>query len=117
MPTKTVLVVDDHPGFRSCARRLLEREGYEVVGEVADGTSAVACAEELKPQLALVDVYLPDIDGFEVAAQLALLDGAPAVVLISSRSRAELEPLVPASAAHGFVPKDELSREAIEELL
>jgi DNA-binding NarL/FixJ family response regulator len=117
MAATTVIVVDDHSGFRACARRLLEREGYRVVGEAADGVSAVACARELRPQVALVDVYLPDIDGFEVATRLAELDGAPAVVLISSRDRAELDPLVPGSAARGFVPKDELSREAIEELL
>jgi len=113
----TVLVVDDHSGFRACARRLLEREGFDVVGEATDGASALTCAEELHPQLALVDVYLPDIDGFEVATRLAALDGGPAIVLTSSRDRAELDPLVPASAARGFVPKDELSREAIEELL
>ena len=113
----TVLVVDDHSGFRSCARRMLEREGYDVVAEAEDGLSAVALAGELQPQLALVDVYLPDIDGFEVASRLAELDGAPAVVLISSRDRAELDPLVPASAARGFVPKDELSKEALEELI
>ena len=113
----TVLVVDDHPGFRACARRLLEREGYDVIGEAGDGASAVDCARELRPQLALVDVYLPDIDGFEVATRIAGLEEAPAIVLISSRDRSELDPLVPGSAARGFVPKDELSREAIEELL
>ena len=117
MAVTTVLLVDDHAGFRTCARRLLELEGYEVVGEAGDGESAVARASELKPQLALVDVYLPSIDGFEVARRMAELEGAPAVVLISSRDRSELDPLVPGSGARGFVPKDELSREAIEELL
>jgi DNA-binding NarL/FixJ family response regulator len=112
----TVLIVDD-PGFRACARRLLEREGYRVVGEAADGESAISRARELAPHLALVDVYLPDIDGFEVASRLAALEGAPAIVLISSRDRAELDRLVPDSQARGFVPKDELSRAAIEELL
>ena len=117
MPRTTVLVVDDHSGFRACARRMLEREGYDVVAEAADGASAVTRAREVRPQLALVDVYLPDIDGFEVATRLAELDGAPAVVLISSRDRSELDPLVPGSAARGFVPKDELSKEAIDQLL
>jgi DNA-binding NarL/FixJ family response regulator len=117
MAKRTVLVVDDHAGFRACARRLLEREGYRVVGEAGDGASGITRAGELRPQLALVDVYLPDIDGFEVAARLAKLDVPPAVVLVSSRDRAELEPLVPGSTARGFVPKDELSRESIEELL
>jgi DNA-binding NarL/FixJ family response regulator len=117
MGATTVLVVDDHSGFRACARHLLEEEGYRVVGEAADGASAVTCARDLRPQVALVDVYLPDIDGFEVAAQLAGLDGPPAVVLTSSHDRTELERLVPGSCARGFVPKDQLSREAIEALL
>ena len=117
MAAITVLVIDDHSGFRSCARHLLEREGYRVIGEAGDGESGVACAEELRPELALVDVYLPGIDGFEVAARLADLEAAPQVVLISSRTRAELEPLVTDSRARGFIPKDELSREAIEEVL
>lgn len=117
MAATTILVVDDHSGFRAWARRLLEREGCHVVGEAPDGASAVDRARELRPQLALVDVYLPDIDGFEVAARLAELEDAPAVVLTSSHDRAELEPLVPGSRARGFVPKDELSREAIEGLL
>jgi DNA-binding NarL/FixJ family response regulator len=113
----TVLVVDDHSGFRACARRLLEGEGYQVVGEAADGASALTCAGELRPQLVLLDVHLPDIDGFEVASRLAALDRPPAVVLTSSHDRSELEPLVPGSGARGFLPKDELSREAIDELL
>jgi len=113
----TVLVVDDHPGFRGCARRLLEGEGYSVVGEAFDGASAVTCALELRPELALVDVHLPDIDGFEVAARLAALEHAPAVVLTSSRDRSEVEPQLLGSAARGFVPKHELSRRAIEALL
>jgi DNA-binding NarL/FixJ family response regulator len=113
----TLLVVDDHPGFRACARRLLEGQGYRVVAEAADGASALSCARELRPELALVDVYLPDSDGFEVAARLAALDDAPTVVLTSSHDRTELDPLVPGSGACGFVPKDELCREAIEALL
>jgi len=113
----TVLVVDDHQGFRDCVRRLLEGQGYRVVGEAPDGASALIQARELRPQLAVVDVYLPDSDGFEVAASLAALEDPPAVVLTSSHDRTELERLVPSSAARGFVPKDELSREAIEALL
>ena len=112
----TVLVVDDHASFRASARRLLESEGYRVVGEAADGAAALTRARELHPQLALVDVYLPDVDGFEVAALLTALDDAPMVVLISSHERAELEPFVAGSGARGFLPKDELSREALQAL-
>ncbi|HEY7150362.1 MAG TPA: response regulator transcription factor [Solirubrobacterales bacterium] len=117
MAETTVLIVDDHSGYRACARRLLEREGYRVVGEAADAESAVARARELSPQLALVDVYLPGIDGFEVASRLAELEVAPAIVLISSRDRAELGSLASGNPARGFVRKDKLSRAAIEELL
>jgi DNA-binding NarL/FixJ family response regulator len=117
MASVTVLVVDDHSGFRASARRLLEAQGYRVVGEAGDGAAALAHARDLRPQLALVDIYMPGLDGFEVAARLAALDDAPAVVLISSRDRADLEALIDDSAARGFVPKAELSREAIDELL
>jgi DNA-binding NarL/FixJ family response regulator len=113
----TVMVVDDHPGFRASARRLLESEGLLVVGDAKDGASALVAVRALKPQLAIVDVHLPDIDGFELAARIAELDGAPAVILISSHDRAELEPFLPGSGALGFVQKSELSREALEALM
>jgi DNA-binding NarL/FixJ family response regulator len=113
----SVLIVDDHPGFRRQARRMLESEGYRVVGEAGDAASALEAAQDLGPELALVDVYLPDGDGFDVASWLGGLDAPPAVVLISSHDRAELAHCVAESGALGFVPKTELSREAIEELL
>jgi DNA-binding NarL/FixJ family response regulator len=112
----SVLIVDDHSGFRTCARRLLESEGYRVVGEAADCASAVEAARALEPELALVDVHLPDADGFELTSRLEALADPPAVVLTSSRDGAELRTLVAQSGARGFVPKAELSREAIEEL-
>ena len=117
MSSQTILIVDDHAGFRACARHLLEREGFLVVGEAADGASAVECAHDLTPGVALVDVHLPDIDGFEVALRLAKLEVPPIVVLTSSHARCEVEALAVGSGARGFLPKDELSREAIEELL
>jgi DNA-binding NarL/FixJ family response regulator len=113
----SVLIVDDHAGFRAHARRLLECEGYRVVGEAVDCASAVLAAEKLGPELALVDVYLPDGDGFELTLRLVGLAAPPAVVLTSSRDGAELEPCVAECGARGFVPKSELSRETIEEQL
>ena len=73
-PVMTVLIVDDHPSFRTSARRLLEAEGFDVVGEARDGHEAVAAAQQLQPDLILLDVQLPDLDGFEVAARLAALE-------------------------------------------
>jgi DNA-binding NarL/FixJ family response regulator len=113
----SVLIVDDHSGFRAQARRLLECEGYRVIGEAGDVASALEAARALEPELALVDVYLPDGDGFELTTRLVALDAAPAVVLTSSHDGADLAGCVEGSGARGFVPKAELSREAIEELL
>jgi DNA-binding NarL/FixJ family response regulator len=113
----SVLIVDDHAGFRSHARRLLECEGYRVVGEAADCASALEATRELEPDLVLVDVHLPDADGFELTSRLGALADPPTVVLTSSRDGAELEPSVSDCGACGFVPKAALCREAIEELL
>ena len=114
---RTVLVVDDHAGFRSRARLLLEAEGYEVVGEAGDGATAVAEAGRLRPDVVLLDVQLPDADGFEVASRLTANGDAPAVVLTSSRDWSDSADLIARSGARGFVPKDQLSGEAVGELL
>ena len=114
---RRVLVVDDHPGFRRCARRLLTAEGFEVVGEAGDGEDAIAKAAELEPDLVVLDVQLPDIDGFEVVSRLLTWRPDLPVVLVSSRERSAYGPLVDASGARGFVSKDELSGQALERLL
>jgi DNA-binding NarL/FixJ family response regulator len=105
----TVLIVDDHPSFRVTARALLEAEGFDVVGEAEDGAGAIEVARRLRPEVVLLDVNLPDIDGFEVAARLASNGGSPAIVLTSSRDKSEFGGLVERSCACGFVPKGELS--------
>ena len=112
----SVLIVDDHAGFRANARRLLESEGYRVVGEAADSASALEAARELAPDVVLVDVHLPDADGFELTARLHALRDPPQVVLTSTRDRAELEQPVSECSACGFVEKAQLSRDAIEEV-
>ena len=114
----SVLIVDDHPSFRASARALLEAEGFEVVGEAEDGAEALRAAEELRPDLVLLDVQLPDTDGFDVAARLTRAHAhAPAVVLTSSRDGSDFGPLVKYSGARGFVPKAELSAAALATLL
>ena len=114
---KSVLVVDDYAAYRATARALLEAEGYDVVGEAADGASALTEVARLRPDIVLLDVQLPDIDGFEVAAKLAR-DGSPSqIVLISSRDEADFGSLVGESGARGFVSKDALSGAAIEALV
>jgi DNA-binding NarL/FixJ family response regulator len=113
----SVLIVDDHPGFRLSARRVLESDGYTIVGEAEDGRSAIAEARRLRPDIVLLDVNLPDLDGFEVARRLAAEPGAPAIVLTSSHDREDLGDSLPQSAAAGFVPKDELSGAAVAALV
>jgi DNA-binding NarL/FixJ family response regulator len=109
----TLLIVDDHAGFRALARRLLSAGGFEVVGEAADGRAAVTAARELRPDVVLLDIQLPDIDGFEVLARLRDRPAGPAVVLTSTRDRADYGQRVDRSGASGFIPKAELSGAAV----
>jgi len=109
----TLLIVDDHAGFRSLARRLLGSGGFEVIGEAADGRAAVTAARQLEPDVVLLDIQLPDIDGFEVLARLWDGSVGPAVVLTSTRDRADYGERVDRSGASGFIPKAELSGAAV----
>ena len=88
-----------------------------VIGEAEDGASGLAAASAMRPAVVLLDVQLPDIDGFDVAASLTSQDDGPAVVLTSSRDRSEFDGMVARSGARGFVAKDELSGPALEALL
>ena len=110
----SVLIVDDHPSFRASARMLLEAEGFDVVGEANDGLSALRAVQELRPDVVLLDVQLPDIDGREVAVRLSANGSAPAIVLTSSR---DLEDIGVLTGVRGFIPKSELSGAALEALL
>lgn len=107
------MIVDDHSGFRSQARALLEAEGFEVVAEAEDGMSALAVVAQLRPRIVLLDIQLPDIDGFEVAERLAQAGDSPAVVLISTRDVTSYRRRLARSSVRGFVSKSELSGHAI----
>lgn len=112
-----VLVVDDDAQFRLAARRLLEVGGFSIVGEAADGAAALAAVRRLAPAVVLLDVQLPDMDGFEVCRRLAL-DGAPvAVILVSSRPAAAYRGRLERSSARGFVAKEDLTGAAVKALL
>lgn len=113
----TILVIDDHSGFRATARRMLERDGWTVVGEAADGRSALAAVAELAPDVVLLDIGLPDVDGFEVAERLAGGPDAPSIVLVSSRDRAAYGERINASRAAGFLSKDEIDGHALRSLV
>ena len=111
----SVLIVDDYEPFRDSARGLLEGGGFEVVGEAKGGYEALQLAEELHPDVVLLDVHMPDLDGFEVTRRLTELDPAPAVVLISSRDDYAL--LAAKTPARAFIRKDALSAEALRSAL
>ncbi len=112
-----ILIVDDHPALRASARVVLESEGFEVVGESASGEDALERVELLRPDLVLLDIGLPGIDGIEVAVRLAQRANPPAVVLTSSRDGIGCESIFRACGARGFIPKSELSGPALEALL
>jgi DNA-binding NarL/FixJ family response regulator len=115
--SRRVLIVDDNRPFRDAARQLLERGGFVVVAEAEDGGGGVHAARAHAPDVAIVDVQLPDFDGFEVAEQLGALEPAPAVILTSSLDGTDFGALVAGSSALGFIPKADLSARTIEALL
>lgn len=114
----SVLIVDDHPSFRASARAVLEAGGFQIAGEAADGTSALAAIAALAPEIVLLDIQLPDMTGFDVCARLKGSNGAaPCVILVSSRDVADYGELIAGSGAAGFIAKADLSGEAVATLL
>jgi CheY-like chemotaxis protein len=111
-----VLVVDDHDGFRRLARKMLEAAGF-MVAEAANGAEATKAALLMRPNLVLLDIQLPDFDGFEVARRLAAQRHRPVIVLTSSREASDYGARIAASPAAGFLPKDQLSGAALRGFL
>ncbi|HEV2218899.1 MAG TPA: response regulator [Candidatus Dormibacteraeota bacterium] len=116
MPVR-VLIVDDHAGFRRVARRLLQDMGRLVVGEAGTGHEALSEARRLKPDLVLLDIQLPDLDGLAVARSLSSDPNPPAVVLVSSRDAADYGPSLDGCGALGFIAKADLTAESLTALL
>jgi DNA-binding NarL/FixJ family response regulator len=112
-----VLIVDDHAPFRSIVRQVLTADGFLIVGQAADGAEAIRACGELRPDLVLLDVQLPDVDGFSVAAVLTSRTDPPTVVLVSSRSRTEYGSRIEDCGARGYIAKAELSGDAVRRLL
>jgi DNA-binding NarL/FixJ family response regulator len=110
---RTVLIVDDHAGFRRRARRTLEAAGYRVVGEATDGAAGIAASAELEPDVVLLDVHLPDASGFDIVSRML----ARTVVLISTHDRQDYAELITRSGARGFLAKDQLCGATLEALV
>ena len=111
-----MLIVDDHEGFRRWACLFLSAEGYDVVGVAEDGQTAVREVGRLRPDVVLLDIHLPDIDGFEVARRLC--DGVPpSIVLISSRDPEEFGDRIRSSCTRGFLAKADLSAATLEAII
>ncbi len=116
MPPR-VLIVDDHAPFRDAAGRVLSAAGFDVVAGAADAAGALRLARELRPAVVVVDVQLPDADGFQLARELTCRPGAPVVVLVSGRPRSDYGGLVERSGARGFIDKTEFSGPRLREVL
>jgi DNA-binding NarL/FixJ family response regulator len=114
---KSVLLVDDHPGFRAEARAMLEAESYDVIGEAATGATALDQAARLRPDIVLLDVGLPDRSGLELVEPLRSAAPGSVIVLISSRQAGDYGARLPAAMADGFLDKTELTPDALQDVL
>lgn len=117
MRSRSVLIVDDHSGFRAAVRELLGRCGYDVIGEAADGGSALHASAELRPAVVLLDIQLPGMDGFEVARRLLAAGGGPDIVLVSTREARDYGTRIRDSGALGFISKSNLSADTLDAIL
>ena len=114
---RSVLVVDDDAGFRDLAARILTSWGHAVIGEAGSVAEALAQAARLRPDTVLVDIGLPDGDGFSLTEQLVAMPWAVHVVLISSEADRTTVQAAQRAGADSFVPKDELPSVALRQLI
>ena len=113
------LIVDDNESFMEIAGALLKREGLTVVGVTSTSADALRKVANLRPDVVLVDIFLGEESGLELARQLT--NGGPdvsaTVILISTHAQSDLEDLIAGSPAAGFLPKAELSAKAVLEIV
>jgi DNA-binding NarL/FixJ family response regulator len=117
MSGATLLLVDDHAAFRAHARVLLEAAGFIVVGEAATGEEALTAVSRLRPDIVLLDVVLPDLDGFAVCERLTGSEPGTTVVLTSSRTESSYRRRLRHSPARGFIPKSQLTGQVLAALV
>lgn len=115
--TMDVVIADDHPQFRSATRVMLESAGYDVIGEAGDAKQAIAECHRLHPDLLILDVQLPDNDGFAVAAELSLDADSPTIVLVSNREASDFGDLINGAHVAGFISKIDFSEGTLRALI
>jgi DNA-binding NarL/FixJ family response regulator len=115
--TLTVVLVDDSQPYLEAAASLLRQEGVQVVGTASTAEEAVLCVRAANPDVVLVDVHLGATSGFDVPRLLAEDGSTAPVIMVSTASREDIEPLLGDTSAVGFVPKEELSALAVQALL
>lgn len=113
----SVLIVDDHAGFRSRAKRALELDGFNVVAEAGDIAEGLGACAESRPDVVLLDVHLPDGSGLEVAPDFSRASDDTRVVLISTYDEVDMAHARESEGVVGFIPKSELSGAALAALL
>ena len=112
-----VLIVDDQLPFREASRMVVEMAGgFEVAGEAENGEEGVDMAHELQPDLVLMDVQMPGIDGLEATRRIMELDNAPHVVVMSTHESGDYRDTALVAGAYAFLPKSEFGMDALEEL-
>ena len=111
-----VLIVDDQPPFRDASRMVVEMtDGFEVAGEAENGEQGVELAANLKPDLVLMDVQMPGIDGLEATRRITSVDDPPQVLVMSTHESGDYDASAIAAGAFGFIPKSQFSMDALEE--
>ena len=116
MMSVRVLIVDDQKPFREASRMVVElTDGFEVVGEAENGEQAVELASSLRPDLVLMDVQMPGIDGIEATRRIRELESPPRVLVMSTHESGSYEGPARAAGAIGFLPKSEFGMDALEE--
>ena len=112
-----VLIVDDQLPFREASRMVVEMtDGFEVAGEAANGEDGVALAAELQPDLVLMDVQMPGIDGLEATRRISNLENPPVVLVMSTHESGNYAGIAEAAGAVAFVPKSQFSMDTLEQV-
>ncbi|MDA2978951.1 MAG: response regulator transcription factor [Actinomycetota bacterium] len=116
-PNIRVLIVDDQAPFREASRMVVEMtDGFSVCGEAMSGLEAIELIEELQPDLILMDVQMPGIDGIETTRRIRAMTGAPPVVVMSTHESGDYTESAIAAGAIAFLPKSQFGFDTLEEM-